>query len=370
MVFDGLMLKDFGVKVDGLIKGKSLTREEVREMMKQTLLNEQPDLHQGAFLAAITAKDSTPEEIAGCWEAIYEYDTVKVTPNVSGSLVENCGTGMDDIKTFNISTAAAVVGAAGGVYMAKHGARAITSKCGAVDIAEALGVDVECNPELVEKSIENAGIGLFNGMSLKIHLKMSRILSQIRFGSILNISASLANPALPPYGVRGVYSKDLVVLVAKAMKEIGYKRALVFCGLNGDQTKGIDEISTLGETFIAEISEKNGISTYTITPEEFMIKRCDEAAILSTGDVEKESLSFLRILSGKDNGPRFDILCLNVAPILYIAGKAKSLGEGYETAKEIIDSGKAIDKLKEWLKEQNSDPDKAEKRLEKLLENA
>ena len=112
--------------------------------------NEQPDLQQGAFLAAITAKGATPAEIAGIWEAIYEIDTVQVHPDVNGPLVENCGTGMDGIKTFNISTAASLVAASDGITMAKHGARAISSKCGAVDILETLGVDVECDANLVK----------------------------------------------------------------------------------------------------------------------------------------------------------------------------------------------------------------------------
>lgn len=218
-------LRDFGSKVDALIKGQDLTRAEAGDLFRQILNNEQPDLQQGAFLAAITAKGATPQEIAGIWEAIYEIDTVKVHPDVSGPLAENCGTGMDSIKTFNISTAASIVAAADGIRMAKHGARAITSKCGAVDILETLGVDVECDVSLVKRSIEEAGIGIFNGMSGKVHPQaLYRILSQIRFGTVLNIAGSLANPALPTYGVRGVYSKEMVLPIAKAMKEIGYKR--------------------------------------------------------------------------------------------------------------------------------------------------
>ena len=129
-------MRYFGNKVDSLIKGLNLDRSEARELFCQILINEQPDLQQGAFLAAITAKGATPQEIAGIWEAIYEIDTVKFHPEVEGPLVENCGTGMDAIKTFNISTAASIVAASDGIIMAKHGARAITSKCGAVDILE------------------------------------------------------------------------------------------------------------------------------------------------------------------------------------------------------------------------------------------
>ena len=138
-MFSEEKIKDFGAKVAGLIRGRDLSRREAREMFHQVLLNEQPDLQQGAFLAALTAKGETTEEVAGAWEAIYEIDTVKATPRVAQPLVENCGTGMDSFKTFNISTAAAIVAAAGGICMAKHGARALTSTCGAVDILEAVG---------------------------------------------------------------------------------------------------------------------------------------------------------------------------------------------------------------------------------------
>lgn len=126
----------FGSRVNDIIGGRSLSREDAREMFRQVLLDEQPDLQQGAFLAAITAKGATPQEIAGSWEAIYEIDTIRVRPDVPGPLSDNSGTGMDTLKTFNISTAAAIVAAADGVVMAKHGARAITSRCGTVDMAE------------------------------------------------------------------------------------------------------------------------------------------------------------------------------------------------------------------------------------------
>jgi len=145
-------MKNFGSKLNRLIAGESLTREEAREMFSQVLSNEQPDAHQGAFLAAITAKGATAEEIAGGWEAIYGLDTFKVSPRVSGHLFENCGTGMDAVDTFNISTAASIVAAAAGVLMAKHGARAITSRCGTVDILEILGVEVESDPQIVKKT--------------------------------------------------------------------------------------------------------------------------------------------------------------------------------------------------------------------------
>ena len=362
------IIQEFGTKISELIRGEELTREEVRAMFRQVLLNEQPDLQQGAFLAALTAKGETPEEIAGIWDAIYELDTVPVTPTVPQPLVENCGTGMDALKTFNISTAAAIVAAADGVYMSKHGARAITSNCGAIDILESVGIDVECDTELVKRSIEKAGIGIFNGMSTRIHPALARILSQIRFGTTLNIAASLANPALPQYGVRGVYSRNLIKPVTRTMRNIGYRRAIVFHGLNSDGTKGIDEISTMGKTFVNELHENGEITSFAINPEDLGIQSTDEHALLSSTNRKEETLRFLRLLTGTDCSARHEIVCLNTAPILYLVGKARDIEDGFEKAKRILESGRAINKLTDWIREQNLDPEPGEKKLERLLE--
>jgi len=362
-------LRAFAEGITMLINGGSLSRERTRDMFRELLLNRQPDLQQGAFLAALTAKRETPQEIAGAWEAIYDIDTVKVTPCIEGPLVDNCGTGMDSFKTFNISTASAVVAAAGGVVMAKHGARAITSSCGAVDILEEIGVDVECDAGVVRQSIEKAGIGIFNGMSAFIHPRaLYRILSQIRFGTVLNIAASLANPALPRYGVRGVHSRELVEPVARAMKEIGYFKALVFNGSTGNGGRGMDEISTLGETLIAELCPGGKIKTYSVKPGDFAIKRPSEEMLHPYVDREKEALSFLRILAGRDHGPRRDIVCLNSAAIFYLVGLSRDLAEGLARARALIDSGHVLSRLREWVNAQNRNPSAGLMKYERLLQ--
>lgn len=364
-------LRTFGAGVNDLISGKSLSRAQAKDMFRQVLLNEQPDLQQGAFLAAITAKGATPQEIAGSWEAIYEIDTIKVTPNVDSPLVDNCGTGMDTLKTFNISTAASIVAAADGIVMAKHGARAITSRCGTVDIVEALGVDVECDVSVVKRSIETAGIGMFNGMSSKVHpTALGRILSQIRFGTILNIAASLANPALPRYAVRGVYSASMLAPTMDTMKEMGYRQALVFHGLNSVGTKGMDEMSTLGPTKIMELSRHGEISTYEVRPEDMGLSTANEQELLTSGDREVEALKLLRLLCGEETGPRQDIVCLNTAPILYMMGRADSIKDGVERARSILESGNAVKKLREWARAQSSDPSLGEGRFNELMARA
>ena len=363
-------MRDFGAKVDALIKGEHIGRGQVRDMFREVLLNRQPDLQQGAFLAAITSVKPTPEEIAGSWEAIFEIDTVKARPEVDGFLVENCGTGMDRIKTFNVSTLASVVAAAGGAYMAKHGARAITSKCGIVDIAETLGVDVECEASVVKRSVEVAGIGLFNGMSAKVHPQaLYRILSQVRFGTILNVAGSLANPASPEVGVRGVYSPDMVLPLALTMREMGYRKGIVAHGLDGSGTRGMDELSTLGRSIIAEFHEDGEISSYGIVPKDVGLGTGEEGEILSSLDREYEAARFVKVLLGEERGSRRDMVALNAAPILYLNGNASSLSEGVAKAMDIMECGKGMQKLREWVRAQNSqDPGLKLEKLERLAE--
>lgn len=364
-------LRTFGAAVNGLMRGEDLSRAQTKEMFRQVLLREQPDLQQGAFLAAITAKGATPQEIAGSWEAIYEFDTVKVTPNVSSPLVDNCGTGMDALKTFNISTAASIIAAADGVIMARHGARAITSRCGTVDIVEALGVDVECDASVVRRSIETAGIGVFNGMSPKVHpTALGRILSQIRFGTILNVAGSLANPALPRFGVRGVYSPSMIAPTLETMRELGYHRAIVFHGTNASGTKGMDEMSTLGPTTIMELDRQGSISTHAIAPRMMGMELAREEDLLTSGDREAEALRILRILGGEGTRAEQDIVCLNASPILYMMGRADSLQNGVEKARSILESGRGLRKLQDWTRAQSSDPAMGGSRLQGLMARA
>ena len=363
--------KEFGQKVTDLIMKTDLSREDTRDLFGQVLLDLQPDAQQGAFLAAITAKGATPDELAGIWDAIYDLDTAKVNPNVSDFLVDNCGTGMDNFQTFNISTAASIVAAAGGITMAKHGARAITSVCGTIDILETLGIDVECDVSLVQRSIEKAGIGIFNGMNPKVHpVGLGRILSKICFGTVLNISGSLANPVLPKYGVRGVYSKDLVIPIVQTMRAIGYVRSVVFHGLNGDGRKGMDEISPSGETYVGELFSDGEISMYKLTPQYFDIEPIDERLLAPANSLEDEAVDFLRVISGDDMGAREDTVCINAAPIFYIAGKARDMKEGFDISKEIVQSGKALVKLNQWVEVQNSDSQTGLNKLRFLIEKA
>jgi anthranilate phosphoribosyltransferase len=343
-------MKEFGGMITKLINKENLGREEAKEVFYSIIGNETTDMHQGAFLAALTAKGETAEEIAGSWDAIYHLDTVKVNPDVTGPIVDNCGTGMDSFKSFNISTAASLVAAAGGVTIARHGARALSSVCGTVDILEELGVDVDCTPEQTKENIEKLGIGLFNGMSPLVHPQaLGRILSQISFGTVLNISASLANPALPSYAVRGVYSPELLDLVPQIMKEIGYKRALVIYGaVDEEQGLGMDEASVIGRTQVAELMEDGEVKRYSFYPEDMGITVGNAEDLRPLGDRNKEAARMRRILSGEGNRTETDVVALNAGLIFYLTDKAESIEAGYRLAKETLVSGEALSLLDRW----------------------
>ena len=354
MTTDDSALRAFGADVQRLIRGEDLTRERTYELFRQVLLGEQPDLQQGALLAALVAKGETPEEIAGAWQAIVEFDTVPAAVEsvaaARGPLVENSGTGMDTLKTFNVSSAAAIIAAARGARIARHGARALTSSCGAVDILEAVGVDVDCDGPTVERSIDVAGIGLFNGMSAAVHPGgLGRILSQIRFGSTLNIAASLANPMYPTHGVRGVYADGMLGPVGDVMMEIGYEHAMVVHGYDDRREAGMDELSVLGASVVSELHANGRRDSYTVEPEDLGLRRAAHSEIAPLGDLRSEAVRFIQVLGGRGHEACGDAACLNAAAVLYVAGRAADLGDGLAQAREAVATGAALAKLEEWV---------------------
>jgi anthranilate phosphoribosyltransferase len=370
-VFDQSELKSFGGTIQKLIQGDHLSRKECYGMFCQILTDRQPDLQQGAFLAALVAKGETPEEIAGAWQAIDELDTVHAQPRVAEPLVENSGTGMDQMKTFNVSSAAAIVAAAGGVKIARHGARALTSVCGAVDILEAVGVEVEGDVPLVARSIEQSGIGIFNGMSSQVHPRaLGRILSQIRFGSTLNIAASLAHPCRPTHAVRGVYSAQAIPKVAAVMREIGYRRGMVVHGFDHRKEKGMDELSVLGESRVCEFFPDGTVREYFLTPEEFGITRASYEGIAPLQDREQEAIRFLRVLAGVGDQPCLDFVSLNAGAVLYVSGQVENLAQGVQMSNEILSGGRALEKLAAWVTVQQGPEKKGLDQFNRLLKAA
>ena len=253
--------------------------------------------------------------------------------------------------------------------MARHGARAITSICGTVDMAEALGVDVECTADLVTKSIETAGLGLFNGMSPNIHPKaLGRILSQINFGSTLNIAASLANPALPFIGVRGVYSKEMIKPVADVMKEIGYKNAIVLHGSIDDSDKGMDEASVCGITNCFQIGENNENRDFIIDPGKLGLAAKDCSELAPEKDIQAESKRFAKLLNNQENSARKDASILNAGLIFLAADRVATLEEGIEKSAKLLENGTTFETLEKWVQSQNTNPKKGLETLHRLVQ--
>jgi len=354
----------FGQLVGRLIDKQDLKADEAYHAFRLVLDNEVNDMQQGAFLAALTAKGETADEVAGGWKSIYEVDTVKVSLS---DVVDNCGTGMDSFKTFNISTAASVIAAAGGLKLARHGARAISSACGTVDLAESLGVDVECSAELVARSIQECGLGLFNGMSPRIHpMALGRLLSQIHFGSPLNIAASLANPAMPKIALRGVYSRELILPVTEVMRAIGYERVMVVHGVIDNSELAMDEASVCGTTYAAELRDGR-IDEFSFEPEECGLKRHAPEPLKADRDRETAAVETVRLLSGTVNGARRDAVLLNAGLLFYLKDIADTIRGGVERAEQILESGKVIDTLQQWVSAQNREPEAGLKQLKELI---
>lgn len=357
--------RELGQIITRLIAKDNLSEEEAYDAFCMVLGNEVTEMQQGAFLAALTGKGETAGEVAGGWRAVYELDTRKVDLD-DMILVDNCGTGMDSFKTFNISTAASLVAAAGGVTVARHGARAISSSCGTVDMAESLGVDMECSVDLVAKSIKQVGIGLFNGMSPEVHpMALGRILSQICFGSPLNIAASLAHPALPRTAVRGIYSPALLRPVAEVMQEIGYTDALVVYGAINGSTKGMDEASVCGVT--SGVALKNGeLKEFSFDPEQCGLGIHDPEPLAADKDRKSATMNMYQLLAGRGDKARTDAVLLNSGLIFYVRETVATIADGVEKAREILLSGQPLATLKHWVEVQNSDPAAGLERLAEL----
>jgi anthranilate phosphoribosyltransferase len=363
--------REFGAIVVRLTHGENITREEAKECWRQICEEEQTDLQQGAFIGALRAKPETPEEVAGTFEALYEYDTTKVQVDTPEPLIDNCGTGADTLKTLNISTGAAVVAAACGLYVVRHAARAISSHCGACDVVEALGVNVEAEMSIPKQSIEKAGIGIWNAFLPQVHPKtLARVLSQVRFGSTINLVGPLLNPTMPAYKVMGVPTVDMIEIEVQTLRELNFRRAFVMHGLDANSQKGMDEVSTLGPTHVSELKEDGTIDSYELNPEDLGLARAQFEDVASSGDVDQDALALLRVLTGKEEGPRADIVCLNAAPLLYVMGKAQDLKGGIELARQAIADGRALEKLRSWVTWQNEKPEDGLPALEAVLERA
>jgi anthranilate phosphoribosyltransferase len=335
---------------------QSLSREEARSVMAEVLAGKSSDAQIAAFLVALHMKGETVEEIVGFAEAIraaatplriHEHLTVDVSGTERDALVDTCGTGGDASGTFNISTATAFVAAGAGVRIAKHGNRSLSSKCGSADVMEALGVNINLSPERLTACLAEVGMVFLYAPAMHSAMKhVQAARRELRLRTVFNLLGPLTNPAQASAQVVGVYSVELVEKLAEALSMLGLQRAMVVHGLDG-----LDEITITGATRIAEV--RGGIvRSYEVMPEEFGIKRSSLAEI-SGGDAAENAAIIREVLAG-EKSPRRDVVLLNAAAALLVAGKADRLHDALPLAANSIDSGRAKAKLQALVNSTNS----------------
>ena len=323
--------------VSRLLDGHDLTREEAREAMNEIMGGEATAAQIAGFLVALRAKGETPDEIAGCAEAMHEH-VLRVRPR-RRDLVDIVGTGGDGANTYNISTAAALVAAAAGAGIAKHGNRAASSASGAADVLEALDYRLELPPERIERSIDELGFGfLFAQAHHPAMRHAAPVRRELATRTVFNVLGPLTNPAGARALVLGVYSPELTRTMAEALVRLGAERAYVVHGAGG-----IDELSPCGPNLVCEV-EGGDVRAYELDPRELGVERCDPSE-LRGGDPEANAAALRAVLAGAEQGGHRSAVILNAAGGIAAAGRAENLREGILRARETIDSGAAADRL-------------------------
>ena len=325
----------------GLLEGRDLSREEARGVMSTIMAGEATPAQIGALLVALRIKGETADEIAGCAEAMREH-VVAVRPKRS-DLVDTAGTGGDGQATINISTAAALVAAAAGAGVAKHGNRAASSASGSADVLEALGFSLEQPPKRIAESIDELGFGF---MFAQAHHPAMRHAAPVRrelaTRTVFNVLGPLTNPAGARAQVVGVYAPALVPTIAEALARLGAHRAFVVHGHGG-----IDELSPAGPSLVCEVVEGD-VRRRTIDPRELGIPDCD-AAELRGGSPDENAAAIRAVFSGADRSARRHAILLNGAGAIAAAGHADDLREGLAVATEALDSGAAAERLEQLI---------------------
>ena len=319
-----------------VIEGADLRRDEMTDVMNQIMSGEATDAQIGAFLIALRVKGESVEEIAGAASVMREKATPIATKH--DVIVDTCGTGGDHSGTFNISTTAAFVAAGAGLCVAKHGNRSVTSQSGSADVLSALGVNIEASPETVSRCLDDVGIGFL--FAIALHGAMKYAIGprrEIGTRTIFNALGPLSNPAGATRQVVGVYSAALTETLAGVLATLGSERAFVVHG-----SDGLDEMTLTGPTRVSEL-KAGSVSTYDVLPGDFGLAQASADA-LKGGDADYNAEITRAILNGEE-GPRRDIVLLNAAAAIVAGDKASDLNEGVQVAAEVIDSGKALEKL-------------------------
>jgi len=328
-----------------LMQGKSLSFEQATDLLDVIFEGEVPEAQIAAFLTAMRIKEATSAELAGLAKSLRKH-AVAVKVDID-NLVDTCGTGGGAIKTCNISTAAAIVAAGAGVYVAKHGNRGITSRCGSADVLEELGVKIDASAQTVAKCIEEAHIGfMFAPMFHPAMKYVQPIRKSLGFRTVFNVLGPLANPANAQRQILGVADESLMPLVAEALRLLGARFAMVVHG------NGMDEISTVATTKILELKEGQ-ITSKELKAEEFGIGLAD-IEDLRVSDAKTSAKVLRGILSGKETGPRKDIVVLNAAAAIIAGGLAEDFASAIKLAEASVSEGRALACLEKLIEISNS----------------
>lgn len=327
-----------------LSKKQDLTYQEAEEVMDEIMSGKATPVQMSAYLTALALKGETIDEItasaagmrAHCIKLLHDMDVLEIV-----------GTGGDGSNSFNISTTASLVIAAGGVPVAKHGNRAASSKSGAADVLEALGVKITIPPEKSQELLKKIGICFLFAQNYHIAMKyVAPIRKELGIRTVFNILGPLSNPAGANMELMGVYDEALVQPLAQVMANLGVTRGMVVFGQDS-----LDEISMSAPTSVCEIKDGK-FTSYVLTPEQFGYKRCQKEEL--QGGTPQENAAITRaILEGQETGAKRQAVCLNAGAALYIAGKADDLASGVKLAEELIDSGAALKKLEEFIEMSN-----------------
>ncbi|MBO8162996.1 MAG: anthranilate phosphoribosyltransferase [Brevibacillus sp.] len=324
--------------LEKIVRGEHLDRDTARAAMGAIMDGAATPAQIGAFLAALRAKGEKTEEIIGFAQAMRERAT-RVPLAVDG-LVDTCGTGGDGANTFNISTAAAILAASGGVSIAKHGNRAVSSKSGSADVLEALDIPISLTPEGAASCLKKTGMCfLFAPLYHQAMKHAAGPRRELAIRTVFNLLGPLTNPAGADRQLLGIYDRSLLVTVAEVLRELGVKRALVVAGEDG-----LDELTVTGKSCVAELLEGR-IQTFELTPEQVGLGRYTGEQ-LQGGDAAKNAAIIREVFAGKPGAAR-DIVLLNAGAILYLADRAASIADGVELAASLIDSGAASRKLEQ-----------------------
>ncbi|RHO87569.1 anthranilate phosphoribosyltransferase [Ruminococcus sp. AF41-9] len=335
------MIKEAIIK---LSKKRDLTYTEAENVMDEIMSGQATPVQMSAYLTALSLKGETIDEItasaagmrAHCIKLLHDMDVLEIV-----------GTGGDGANSFNISTTSSLVIAAGGVPVAKHGNRAASSKSGAADVLEALGVKITLTPERSAEILKKINICFLFAQNYHIAMKyVAPIRKELSIRTVFNILGPLSNPAGANMELMGVYDQALVEPLAQVMANLGVNRGMVVYGQDS-----LDEISMCAPTSVCEIKDGK-FTSYEITPEQFGYTRCEKGAL--TGGTPAENAEITKaILKGEEKGAKRQAVCLNAGAALYIAGKADSVEAGVKLAESLIDSGAALKKLEEFVEETN-----------------